>query len=83
MTQPDPIPDQADDGINAILYQGGILRRSWRFKFVGRNGEKFGHQYNEKASARAAVRKLIKPRVPVYLYTQEADGTLTEHGRIR
>lgn len=76
MTTPEP------EGIEAVVYKSGILRRAWRFKFVAANGQKFGHQYNRKHNAVEAVRKLVKPQIPVTLIIQNEDGT-TQKVRIR
>jgi hypothetical protein len=69
--------------IDAIVYRSGIIRRSWKFKFVGANGKKFGHQYNDADNAVDAVRTLVSPNIGVRLLVQNEDGTVTNYGRIR
>lgn len=69
--------------ITLEIYEAGLIRRSWKFRFVGGNGEKFGHQYNSYASAREAAQKLISPTLGVELRVVHRDGTVWKLGRIR
>jgi hypothetical protein len=69
--------------ITAIIFRAGVFRKSWRFRFVGANGEKLGHDYNDPDSARETLKKIIDPRVPVRLRVENEDGTVTDHGPIR
>ncbi len=69
--------------ITAQIYYGGLVRKSWKFRFIGANNKKFGHQYNDRGSALEAVVKLTNPEEPVRCETVHPDGTVEDHGRLR
>lgn len=62
--------------IRAQVYESGLIRRGWRIRFVGGNNEKFGHLYDDPASAVEAVRKIVDPANPVQLEIVHRDGTV-------
>lgn len=69
--------------ITCEIYRSGVLRRSWKYRFVGANGEKFGHQYNDLGAARESVARLMDPDTAVTLRVRHRDGTIADGGRIR
>lgn len=69
--------------ITAEIYRSGLLRKSWKFRLIGANNRKFGHDYNSIDSAREALTTLLASDVPVRLRVVGADGSVTNHGNIR
>jgi hypothetical protein len=69
--------------IVAEIYQSGSVRRSWKFRFIGANNKKFGHQYNDADNAREAITTLLSSNIGVTLRIRNDDGSVTDLGRIR
>jgi hypothetical protein len=69
--------------ITAQIYQAGVLRKSWKFRFIGANNQKFGHNYNSPEFAADAIRTLLTWNIPVRLEVLHPDGRLEDKGQIR
>lgn len=70
--------------IIAELYEARrLLRWHWRFRFIGLNGQKIGHEYNDLDNARAGLNLIVKKHVEVYARIVHRDGSVQEIGRIR
>ncbi|BCI55001.1 hypothetical protein NIIDNTM18_42790 [Mycolicibacterium litorale] len=73
----------SDEPIIAEIYESGIVRRSWRFRFISANNRKFGHNYNDWTEAREAIEKLVDPNVDVVLRLRHRNGDIWHLGKIR
>lgn len=62
-----------------------ILRRvTWGFRFVSAsNGQKYGHDYNDRRDAEKAVRRIVDEAVPVRLEVVYPSGLIENKGLIR
>lgn len=70
--------------IIAEIYEARrLFQWSWRFRFIGANGEKIGHEYNDPRSAREGLNLIVKPKTEVHLRLRYRDGSIETIGRIR
>lgn len=73
----------SDEPVIAEIYEAGLVRKSWRFRFIGANNRKFGDHYKEWTTAREAVERLVDPNTDVLLRIRHRNGDVWNCGKIR